>query len=168
MSQTCVVRFEAPDAAREAIRQLLQGGIEPGSMEVMTSQPIHGEPFLPETKPTKLRTWALGGAATGFLAGSVLASITALNYPLVKGGMPLVSPWTAGLITYEATMLGVVLATLMGLLIELRLPNLKPLPYDSSVVDGGVVLAVACGESARESIERVVRINGATKVNWVA
>ena len=83
-------------------------------MEVMTSQPIHGEPFLPEKKPTKLRTWAMCGAALGLVGGFSLATFTALNYPLVKGGMPIVAPWTVGLITYETTMLGAVLATLVG------------------------------------------------------
>jgi hypothetical protein len=82
--------------------------------------------------------------------------------------MPIVSPWTVGLITYETTMLGAVLATLAGLLVELRLPNLTRLPYDPSVVDGGVVLAVTCGESARRSIENAINAAGATKVNWVS
>jgi hypothetical protein len=167
MPQTCLVKFEEPGAARAAVRRLLQEGFDTASMEVMTSQPIHGEPIIPEKKPTRLRTWALSGAAAGFLGGASLASITALNYPLVKGGMPIVAPWTAGLITYETTMLGAVLATLIGLLVELRLPNLKDLPYDSSVVDGGVVLAMSCGESARASVQNVVSAAGATKVNWV-
>ena len=118
-------------------------------------------------KPTKLRTWALCGAAIGLLGGFSLATITALNYPLVKGGMPIVAPWTVGLITYETTMLGAVLATLVGLLVELRLPNFKNLPYDPSVVDGGVVLAVSCPEGSRGSVETAVGAAGATKVNWV-
>ena len=116
-------------------------------MEVMTSQPHHGEPFIPEKKPTKLRTWAhLRRRRSACSAASSLATITALNYPLVKGGMPIVAPWTVGLIAYETTMLGAVLATLVGLLVECRLPNFKNLPYDPSVVDGGVVLAVSCPE----------------------
>jgi hypothetical protein len=163
----CLVKFAQPTEARMAIRRLLQEGIEPESMEVMTSQPIHGEPFLPEKKPTKLRTWALSGAAVGLLGGLSLATITALNYPLIKGGMPIVSPWTVGLITYETTMLGAVLATLVGLLVELGLPNFKKLPYDPSVVDGGVVLAVSCADGARKSVESAVSAAGATKVNWV-
>ena len=150
-----------------AIRRLLQDGIDPESMEVMTSQPIHGEAFIPEKRPTKLRTWALCGAAAGLLGGFSLATITALNYPLVKGGMPIISLWTVGLITYETTMLGAVLATLVGLLVELRLPNFKNLPYDPSVVDGGVVLAVSCADSSRASVEQAVNAAGATKVNWV-
>ena len=81
--------------------------------------------------------------------------------------MPIVAPWTVGLITYETTMLGAVLATLVGLLVELRLPNFKNLPYDPSVVDGGVVLAVACPEGSRGSVETAVGAAGASKVNWV-
>jgi hypothetical protein len=165
--QTCLVKFSQPTEARQAIRRLLQAGVQPESMDVMTSQPIHGEPFVPETRPTKLFTWALCGAAIGLVVGFSLATITALNYPLVKGGMPIVAPWTVGLITYETTMLGAVLATLVGLLVEARLPNFKNLPYDPSVVDGGIVLAVSCPESSRASVEAAVGAAGASKVKWV-
>ena len=165
--QTALVKFSQPTEARQAIRRLLQAGIQPQSMEVMTSQPIHGEPFIPNMKPTKLRTWALCGAALGLVGGFLLATVTALNYPLVKGGMPIVSPWTVGLITYETTMLGAVLATLVGLLVELGLPNFKKLPYDPSVVDGGVVLAVSCPDASRASVESAVGAAGASNVNWV-
>ena len=167
MAHTCLVKFAEPNQARIAIRRLIQEGVSSDAMEVMSSQPIHGEPFIPERKPTKLRRWALTGAGAGMLGGFSLAAITALNYPLVKGGMPIVSPWTVGLITYETTMLGAVLATLVGLLVELRLPNFRPLPYDPSVVDGGVVLAVSCGDAFRTSLETTVNAAGATKVNWV-
>jgi hypothetical protein len=168
MTETwCLATFSRPKEARMAIRRLLEEGIKPDSMEVMTSQPIHGESFLPDTKPTRLRTWALSGAAIGLLGGFSLATVTALNYPLIKGGMPIVSPWTVGLITYETTMLSAVMATLVGLLVELRLPNLKNLPYDPSVVDGGVVLAVSCPEGSRRLVETAVGAAGASKINWV-
>ncbi len=163
----CLVKFSQPAEARMAIRRLLQAGIQPDAMDVMTSQPIHGEPFIPNMKPTRLRTWALVGAGIGLLAGAGLATVTALNYPLVKGGMPIVAPWTVGLITYETTMLGAVLATLVGMLVELGLPNFKNLPYDPSVVDGGIVLAVACPDGQRASVEKAVGAAGATRVNWV-
>ena len=59
MAQTCLVRFAEHTQARIAVRRLIKDGIDPETMEVMSSQPIHGEPFVPEKKPTKLRTWAL-------------------------------------------------------------------------------------------------------------
>ena len=167
MSITCLVRFAEHTQARAAVRRLIQDGIAPNAMEAMSSQPIHGEAIVPEGAPTKLRTWALGGAALGFISGFSLATITALNYPLIKGGMPIVSPWTVGLITYETTMLGAVLGALVGLVVELRLPNFKNLPYDPNVVDGGVVLAVSCPEGSRASVETAVNAAGASRVNWV-
>jgi hypothetical protein len=168
MAQTfCLAKFSQPVEARVAIRRLLQSGIDPYTMDVMTSQPIHGEPFLPERKPTQLRTWALVGAGIGMVGGFSLATFTALAYPLVKGGMPIVSPWTVGLITYETTMLGAVLATLAGLLIELRLPSFSGRPYDPSVVDGGVVVAVPYSPQNRQAVEDAINAAGATKVNWV-
>jgi hypothetical protein len=162
------VKFTEHTQARAAVRRLLQDGIPSSAMEAMSSQPIHGEAIVPQQPATKLRTWALCGAAIGLIGGLSLATITALNYPLVKGGMPIVSPWTVGLIAYETTMLGAVLATLVGLLVELRLPNFTNLPYDSSVVDGGVVLAVSCPEGSRALVETAVGAAGASKVNWVA
>ena len=167
MPNTCLVKFAEHTQARAAVRRLLQEGIAPNAMEAMSSQPIHGEPIVPQPQSTKLRTWALVGAGIGLLAGFSLATITALNYPLVKGGMPIVAPWTVGLITYETTMLGAVLGTLVGLLVELRLPNFKDLPYDPSVVDGGVVVAVSCAEGSRASVETAVAASGASKVDWV-
>ena len=163
----CLAKFNQPLEARAAIRRLLQSGIDPQTMDVMTSQPIHGEPFLPNQKPTKLFTWALCGAAMGFIGGLSLATFTALAYPLVKGGMPIVAPWTVGIITYETTMLGAVLATLAGLLVELRLPSFSNRPYDPSMVDGGVVVAVPYSDQNRQTIEDAVNAAGATKVNWV-
>jgi ActD protein len=168
MPQTCLAKFAEPVEARAAIRRLLQSGVAAESMEVMTSQPIHGEPFVPDKKRTRLGTWALCGAAVGLLAGFSLATITALNYPLIKGGMPIIAPWTVGIITYESTMLGAVLATLVGLLVELRLPNFRKLPYDPSVADGGIVLAVQCPTDAtRASVETAIGSAGTTTVNWV-
>jgi ActD protein len=163
----CLAKFNEPTRARAAVRRLLQSGIDPDRMDVMSSQPIHGEPFLPNQKPTKLRTWALIGAGLGLVTGVSLASFTALAYPLVKGGMPIVAPWTVGLIAYETTMLGAVLATLAGLLVELRLPSFSPRPYDPSVTDGGIVVAIPCSDQNRKSIEDVVQSAGAVKVNWM-
>lgn len=167
MSHTCLAKFTEHTQARAAVRRLIEEGIAPSAIEAMSSQPIHGDPIVPGQSGTQLRTWALAGAALGLAGGFLLATVTALNYPLVKGGMPIVSPWTVGLITYETTMLGAVLATLVGLLVELRLPNYQQLPYDPSVVDGGVVLAVSCPEGSRGSVEAAVSAVGASKVNWV-
>ena len=168
MPQICLVKFAQPEDARAAVRHLLQSGIDPGLMEVMTAHPIHGDPILPDGKPTRLRTWALSGAAVGIIAGFSLATLTALAYPIPKGGMPIVAPWTVGIVTYETMMLGAVLATLAGLLIELRLPNFKALPYDPTVVDGGVLLAVECRDQSKAAVENIVGSISRAQVSWIS
>ena len=168
MSNTCLATFTEHRQARIAVRRLMQDGIAASAIEAMSSQPIHGEAIVPHQPATKLRTWALSGAAVGLIGGLSLALVSALNYPLVKGGMPIVSPWTASLITYETTMLGAVIGTFIGLLVEVRLPTFRNLPYESSVVDGGVVLAVSCPEASRASVEAAIGAAGATEVNWVS
>jgi hypothetical protein len=168
MANTCLATFTQHTQARVAVRRLMQDGIAASAIEAMSSQPIHGEAIVPHQQATKLRTWALAGAAVGLTVGFTLATVTALNYPLVKGGMPIVSPWTASLIMYETTMLGAVLGTFVGLLVEVRLPTFKNLPYESSVVDGGVVLAVSCPEASRASVEAAIGAAGATRVNWIS
>ena len=78
------------------------------------------------------------------------------------------SPWPVGLVTYETTMLGAVLATLAGLLVELRLPNFGTSPYDESIVDGAVLLAVKCPGHTQTSVQDVVTTAGAVATGkWV-
>ena len=61
--------------------------------------------------------------------------------------MPIVAPWTVGLIAYETTMLGAVLATLVGLLVELGLPNFKNLPIRASSM--AALCWLACPDASR-------------------
>ena len=88
MSQTCLVKFAEPGNARIAIRRLLQQGISAEAMEVMSAQPVHGEPFLPDKRPTKLRTWALTGAgvATTYSASGSPVAPDFDAQPALAGG----------------------------------------------------------------------------------
>ena len=74
MAQTCLIKFaRAHGSARVAVRRLLQEGIDArldGSDVVSTDS---WRTDRSEKKPTRLRTWALSGAAIGFIAGASLA-----------------------------------------------------------------------------------------------
>ena len=80
------------------------------------------------------------------------------NYRLITGGMPVFSFWATGVITYETTMLGAVLATFGWFLLEsglLRKRDRAPVP----VVDpGSICLRVNCrGEQAEQAIDAMHR-----------
>jgi hypothetical protein len=89
----------------------------------------------------------------------------AYPYPLITGGMPLVAGWPTGIVTYELTMLGAVLTTVVALLISTKLPNWKPKLYDPEVSHGKILIgALAPSDSIRAEIENRLRGAGAAKV----
>ena len=166
MSQhICLAAFDRPVSARTAVGQLATLGLDGDQLEVISSAPVH---VRPDTGKTHLGMFALAGALIGGTAGYLLATVTATSYPIIKGGMPIVAPWTVSIIVYETTMLGAILATLFGLLFELRLPNFKKLPYDKIVSDGRILLVVRCPEDRKKvAVEQAVSHAGATQVTWV-
>jgi hypothetical protein len=84
-----------------------------------------------------------GGAALGLLAmGSVV--YTQQAYPLITGGMPIVSFWATGVIFYEFTMLGAIAATFLMFLREsglLHRDRTEPVP---AIAAGHIYLRVEC------------------------
>jgi len=166
MSQhICLATFDRPVSVRAAVGQLRAIGFEGDQLEVISAEPIH---IRPDTKKSHLGTFALVGALVGGTGGLLLAALSASAYPIVKGGMPIVSPWPVSIVTYEATMLGAILSTLLGLLVELRLPNFRRLPYDKIVADGGILVAVRCPEDGKKkAVEQAVSAAGAKKVSWL-
>jgi Protein of unknown function (DUF3341) len=157
--------FEDSGDLRVAIARLGQAGIAQEQMEVISAEPGSGEMFLPVRKKTRIGAFALTGGLLGAAGGFLLSTLTALAYPLPTGGMPILSWWPIGIVTYEAMMLGAILATLLGLLVELRLPNLRSLPYHNAVADGGFLLIVCCPDPAQSArTEQIVVQAGGTKV----
>jgi hypothetical protein len=103
---------------------------------------------------------ALGGMCGG-LAGYSLAVFTQHAYPLPTGGMPLAPLWTNGIITYEMTMLGAIVTTLVTLLITTRLPNMRRRLYDPAVSDGKILVGVLDPPAqSRVEVEKALREAG--------
>jgi hypothetical protein len=98
----------------------------------------------------------LVGGTCGFL----LARYTQVAYPIITGGMPLVSPWPTAIVTYELTMFGAVITTVVTLLITARLGRPRPAPYDSEISNGKILIGVVDPpDTARTDLER--RLTGA-------
>jgi hypothetical protein len=157
--------FEDPLHVTRAISELRRAGFAPEQMEVVSAEPFHNQVFLPSPKKTRIGLFTVIGAVLGGVSGLLLSALTALAYPLPTGGMPILAWWPIGIVTYEATMLGAILATLLGLLVELRLPNLRPLPYHDAVADGGLLLVVSgCGHVEFGRAQRILHEAGAKEV----
>ena len=71
------------------------------------------------------------------------------------------------IIMYEMTMLSGVLATVVGIIFESRLPNLDPGVYDKRITEGmiGVVITLD-DESRKKDAEDILKKSGAFEVKY--
>ena len=144
---------------RSILEKLEAAGVHASQIDVISHVPIHG--VLSKNK-SRLGWFALVGGILGALVGFALAALTALAYPLPTGGMPILAWWPIGIVTYETTMLGAILATVLGFLVEARLPRFKPMAYDG-VVDGAVLLSITkLDEPSVNRCRSILRAAGAS------
>lgn len=161
--------YSEPDSAERAFNSLrvrASGlGIETRDIAVESSEPFDEHAFgRPETG-TRMPWLAALGGVIGATSGFCLASWTQKAYPIPTGGMPIVTLWTDGIITYESTMLGAILATLFTLLVSAGLPNFRSRLYDPEISNGKILVGVINPpEGSRSELEKALRDAGAESV----
>lgn len=144
---------------------LRDAGIAPEKLLVMSAQPFEEYSFARAERKTALPWLATLGGLIGGICGFLLARYTQVAYPIVTGGMPLVAPWPTAIVTYELTMYGAVLATVIALLIATKLPNWKPKIYDPEVSNGKILIGVVDpSDATRADLEKRLRGAGAELV----
>ncbi|MBI1940468.1 MAG: DUF3341 domain-containing protein [Acidobacteria bacterium] len=157
--------YADPDSAQRAVDSLRAAGVETRDLEVVSSEPFEKYEFGRLDHRTPMPWLAALGGVVGGASGFLLASLTQKLYPLPTGAMPIVALWTNGIVTYEMTMLGAILATLLTLLLSTRLPDWRPRLYDREVSDGRILVgAVNPPEDSRVELERRLREAGALQV----
>jgi Alternative complex III, ActD subunit len=150
--------YESPKAAGRAIAGLRAAGVADSEVTIQSS-----EPFGPD-EPEE-RTWmpwiAVLGGTVGLGSGIALTSLTQLDWPLVSGGMPIVSIWPDLIPTFELTMLGAVLATIGTFVVTALLGGGDRTIYDPAVSEGKILVGVVCEEDAPSAeLERVLGREG--------
>lgn len=115
---------EAAERAHTALQVTFKyfGG-EALAIEVVSSEAYDDYEFGRLGQRTSMAWIAALGGLVGGVAGYFLTSLTQSAYPLPTGGMPLSPHWTNGIITYELTMLGAILATLGTLAVATHVPG---------------------------------------------
>lgn len=159
--------FADPDAADRGVNALRHAGVAQEQIVVMSSEPHEGRAFSLLDHKTVMPWLAALGGVVGGSCGFLLARYTQVAYPqpLITGGMPLVAPFPSGIVTYELTMMGAVLTTVITLLIASRLPKWKQPLYDPEVSYGKILVGVlGPSGAARADLEKRLRGAGAEKV----
>lgn len=165
MTQAIYGLYANPEGAQRAVEALHAAGVDDRSLEIISSEPWDEYEFGRRQHRTVMPWLAALGGLVGGAAGFLLAMLTQKAYPLPTGAMPIFARWPSGIVSYEMTMLGAVLASVVTLAITAGLPNWKRRLYDPEIADGKILVGVLNpSEDSRIELERVLREAGATDV----
>ncbi len=156
--------FREQPKLEAAILALKAAGVDAADMDVFSEEPVEFRHGILD-RPSRMSLVAvLGAIASGGLATAGLYAAQH-SYPLPTGGMPIFSFWGTGVITYETTMLGSVLATFGWFLWESGLLRKRdkniPVP---TVLPGVMCLRVHCSEPLATRVRQILDGAGATDI----
>jgi hypothetical protein len=153
--------FSKPEGAQRAVDSLRAAGYKDRDITVMSSEPLEEYEFGKMDSETWMTWIAAFGAFCGLSGAYLLTSLTQQAWPIVTGGMPIVSNWTNLIIIFEMTMLGAVFASVITLLVTAKLPGKRSEIYDPEISDGKILIGIA---NPRDSaaVERALRTGGGT------
>ena len=128
--------FRYLDSTVEAIEKLREKGFE--DVTAFTPMPEHHVEDALGYGASPVRVFTLAGGLVGAAGGLAITIFTSMDWPLVTGGKPIVSVPAFVVPIFEMTILFGALATLIGLFINMRIPNLKPLVVYNTDFSGGL------------------------------
>ena len=155
--QGILASFDYLDSAVEAIESLRKAGFKKRAIQAYAPVPEHDLEHAMGYGQSPVRVFALVGALTGTATGFALAIFTSMDWPLVTGGKPIVSIPAFVVIAFEMTILFGALSTVIGLFINTRLPNMKPLVvYDPEFSAGRFGVYVSATPDRVEEARRIL------------
>jgi len=154
------------DEAGDAMEALASAGYTTNEYEVLTGTPYPEGTFGEAEPKHKLFRWPLTGAACGFIVGLLLTAGSQLAFPLVTGGKPILSIPPMAIIMYEGTMLGAIIFTIIGIILESRLPRIFMGAYDKRISDGYIGVTVTTEEDRISKAEEVLKQAGAGDITY--
>jgi hypothetical protein len=146
-----------------AIRSLRASGVQAEALDLFSAEPVE----LPRgvlDRPSRMSLASVVGAVAFGSLATAFIRYTQHNYKLVTGGMPTFSFWATGVITYEMTMLGAIVAAFAWFLWEsglIRRRETAPVPR---VQPGSMCLRVRCTAELAGHTSETMRRNGAVYV----
>ncbi len=156
--------FREAEAAAAAIRSLRASGISPSDLDLFSEEPVEFARGVLD-RPSHMSLASVSGAILFGALATAFVWWAQHDYPLVTGGMPTFSFWATGVITYEMTMLGAIVAAFGWFLWESGLVRKRDRSAPVPEVDpGSLCLRVRCGGDAAAQAIDAMRRAGALNV----
>jgi hypothetical protein len=131
-------REDQINEAAEAIERLRSLGIGDEDISVISGIPLSDRILGRPMTWTRVPIIAGVGAITGFIVAFLLVFGTQYFYPIRVGIMPNTPIPTSIVVMFELTMLGLLLATFLGVFVEMISPSYGPAGYDPRITDGHI------------------------------
>jgi hypothetical protein len=159
--------YRSPNAAQRAFEQLKTAGIADHEITILSSEPLEEYEFGQRDRANWMTWIAAGGGLAGLIGAYLLTSLTQEAWPIVTGGMPIVTHWSNLIVIFELTMLGAITTAVLTLLVTAGIPSWKkPDLYDPAVSDGRILIGVANPANAALA-ERTLRASGGGQIKTI-
>ncbi|MDR3579964.1 MAG: DUF3341 domain-containing protein [Oryzomonas sp.] len=139
--------FKDVGSAASAVECLLREGFVEAQITSLTLVPYPDGVLVKTNQRTLFRWFTLACGIIGAGVGFILAAGTAWVYPVQTGDKPIIAFYPTGIVTYELTMLFFMVGTVVGMFLEMKLPNRAHRPYDAAITEGciGISLSIHPG-----------------------
>jgi len=141
---TYLAVFEDIEPAANGIEKLQELGIHDDDMNVISGIPVKAQILGRPRAWTNVARIAMGGAIGGFFFGLFLLYGTAYMYPLLVGGQPIFPVPMGWIVTFEMTMLGLMLFAFLGLFVDSGFPSYTPKEYVPEISHGKIAVLFSC------------------------
>ena len=154
-AQGILASYEYLDSTVDAIENLKKAGFD--EIKAYAPYPEHHIEHALGYGQSPVRVWTLVGALTGTSTAFAFTSWTSVEWPLVVGGKPIISIPAFIPIVFEMSVLFGALATVIGLFILSKLPNVKPaVVYDPEFTAGRYGVYVEADASRLEEARAII------------
>jgi len=156
--------FSDLDPTADALDELRALGVSDEDMNVISGVPVTEAMLGRPRQDTNVPRLAGAGAIVGFIAASLLMFGTPLMYKIQVGRQYFVPGPPTVVILFEITMLGMLLATFLGVFLDSYFPNYRPMEYVPEVSDGKYAIFFVCEEDNKDKITKAMTALGAEQV----
>jgi len=141
--QRTIIALYPPEVEIDSlVRSLSEAGIDLEQIDAISPLPLENRASA-KVGPVPFYAVTIFAGLIGIGIGLFFAGGTALLYPLMTGGKPIVSVPIVAIISYETMMLSAIVTTFVMMIVVIKRAQSVAVPRHSKIDDGYIMLAVS-------------------------